>query len=111
MAIVWAHVMRSASALPNRFGRVTRYGKGPLGTCRMHFLTHVDQTEDQVKADVAFVDENNQLRLLIEEMECTSSPALVRLGGGWKGEICVGDSAMHVNPAEQRSPAGQEVSE
>ena len=111
MAIVWAHVMRSASALPNRFGRVTRYGKGPLGTCRMHFLTHVDQTEDQVKADVAFVDENNQLRLLIEEMECTSSPALVRLGGGWKGEICVGDSAMHVTPVEQRSPAGQEVSE
>jgi len=111
MAIVWAHVIRSASALPNRFGRVTRYGRGPLGTCRMHFLTHVDQTEDQVKADVAFVDENNQLRLLIEEMECTSSPALVRLGGGWKGEICVSDNAAPVISMEQRSPAGQEVSD
>ncbi|GMQ83280.1 MAG: hypothetical protein BMS9Abin06_0013 [Gammaproteobacteria bacterium] len=89
MAIVWAHVMRSASALPNCFGRVRRFGSGPLGTCRMHFLLYADQTDEQVKADVAFVDENKQLRLFIEEMECTSSPALTRLGGGWKGEICV----------------------
>jgi len=89
MAIVWAHVMRSASALPNRFGRVRRFGNRPLGNCRMHFLLYADQSDDQVKADVAFVDENKQLRLFIEEMECTSSPALTRLGGGWKGEICV----------------------
>jgi NAD(P)-dependent dehydrogenase (short-subunit alcohol dehydrogenase family) len=111
MAIVWAHVMRSASALPNRFGRVTRFGEGPLGACRMHFLTHVDQTEDQVKADVAFVDQNNQLRLLIEEMECTSSPALVRLGGGWKGEISAAANPMPATRIEQHSPAGQKASD
>jgi acyl transferase domain-containing protein/NAD(P)H-dependent flavin oxidoreductase YrpB (nitropropane dioxygenase family)/NADP-dependent 3-hydroxy acid dehydrogenase YdfG len=87
MAIVWAHVMRSASALPSRFGRVRRFGTAPLDSCRMHFLLYADQSEEQVKADVAFVDRNGQLRLFIEEMECTSSPALVRLGGGWKGEV------------------------
>ena len=89
MAIVWAHIMRSASALPNRFGRVRRFGNSPLGPCRMHFLLYADQTEEQVKADVAFVDEHEQLRLFIEEMECTSSPSLTRLGGGWKGEVRV----------------------
>jgi hypothetical protein len=77
----------------------------------MHFLTHVDQTEDQVKADVAFVDQNNKLRLLIEEMECTSSPALVRLGGGWKGEISAAANPVPVTRIEQHSPAGQKASD
>jgi len=87
MALVWVNVMRSASALPSRFGRVRRFGSGPLGPCRMYFPVYGEQTEEQVKADVAFVDEGGHLRLFIEEMECTSSPALNRLGGGWKGEI------------------------
>jgi hypothetical protein len=89
MAIVWAHEIRSASALPNRFGRVRRFGDGPIGQCRMHFLLYPDQSEDQIKADIAYVDENHKLRLFIEEMECASSPALTRLGGGWKGEVSV----------------------
>ncbi|MCI0504600.1 MAG: SDR family NAD(P)-dependent oxidoreductase, partial [Gammaproteobacteria bacterium] len=89
MAIVWAHEIRSASALPNRFGRVRRFGDGPTGKCRMHFLLYPDQSEDQIKADIAFVDEHQKLRLFIEEMECASSPALTRLGGGWKGEVSV----------------------
>jgi acyl transferase domain-containing protein/NAD(P)H-dependent flavin oxidoreductase YrpB (nitropropane dioxygenase family)/NADP-dependent 3-hydroxy acid dehydrogenase YdfG len=111
MAIIWAHVIRSASALPSHFGRVTRFGSGEVGICQMHFLTYVDQTEDQVKADVAFVDENNQLRLLIEEMECTSSAALVRLGGGWKDEIDAGATTASVAPVGHRSSAGHEVSD
>jgi predicted hotdog family 3-hydroxylacyl-ACP dehydratase len=93
MAIVWAHVIRSASALPSRFGSVRRYGSGPVGDCRMVFQIYADQGEEQVKADVAFVDRSGQLRLFIEEMECTSSSALTRLGGGWKGEIRVPVSA------------------
>ncbi len=84
MAIVWAHVQRSQSALPSRFGRVQRFGNGPVGKCRMYFRLYEDQTDDQVKADVAFVDSANKLRIYIEEMECTSSEALTRLGGGWK---------------------------
>lgn len=87
MAIIWAHVVHSASSLPNRFGRVRRFGADPIGACRMHFLVYPDQPEQQVKADVAFVDDKQHLRLFIEELECAVSPALVRLGGGWKGEI------------------------
>jgi hypothetical protein len=89
LALVWAHATRAESALPSRFGRVQRLGDGPLGACRMHFLLYPDQPEHQVRADVAFVDAAGRLRLFIEELECTSSPALNRLGGGWKGEICV----------------------
>jgi len=89
LALVWAHATRGESALPSRFGRVRRLGRGALGACRMHFLLYPDQPEHQVRADVAFVDAGGNLRLFIEELECTSSPALNRLGGGWKGEICV----------------------
>ena len=89
MALVWAYVTESESALPSRFGRVRRFGSEPFGTGRMHFLVYPERPEHQVKADVAFVDEQGQLRLLIEQLECTSSPALNRLGGTWKGEICV----------------------
>ena len=89
MALVWAYVTESESALPSRFGRVRRFGGEPFGKGRMHFLVYPERPEHQVKADVAFVDEQGQLRLLIEQLECTSSPALNRLGGTWKGEICV----------------------
>jgi hypothetical protein len=85
MAIIWAYIHRDASALPSRFGSVRRYGVGPLGQCTMHFLTSPDMSDDQVLADVAFVDKSGKLRLLMESMECTSSKALTRLGGGWKG--------------------------
>jgi acyl transferase domain-containing protein/NADP-dependent 3-hydroxy acid dehydrogenase YdfG len=89
MALVWAYVTESESALPSRFGRVRRFGSEPFDKGRMHFLVYPERPEHQVKADVAFVDEQGQLRLLIEQLECTSSPALNRLGGTWKGEICV----------------------
>lgn len=89
LALVWAHTVRGESALPNRFGRVRRYGDDPLELCHLHFRLHPHLTEHQVKADVALMDGAGRLRLFIEELECTSSPALNRLGGGWKGAIVV----------------------
>lgn len=102
LALVWAEVMRSESALPSRMGRVTRYGGDePLGNLRMVFSIYPDQADNQVKADVAFVDQGNRLRLLMEEMECTSSPALSRLGGTWKGEIRVGSNVVPMIPEDK----------
>ncbi|MCG6870709.1 MAG: SDR family NAD(P)-dependent oxidoreductase [Gammaproteobacteria bacterium] len=89
VALVWAFAQREESALPTRMGRVRRFGTEPVSACRMHFLLYPDSLEHQVRADVAFVDAQGNLRLFIEELECTSSPALNRLGGGWKGEISV----------------------
>jgi acyl transferase domain-containing protein/NAD(P)H-dependent flavin oxidoreductase YrpB (nitropropane dioxygenase family)/NAD(P)-dependent dehydrogenase (short-subunit alcohol dehydrogenase family) len=89
MALIWAHAMRAESALPTRFGKVRRWGTEPVGNCRMHFLLCPAQSVHQVKADVAFVDHDGNLRFFIEELECTSSSALNRLGGGWEGEISV----------------------
>lgn len=99
LAIVWTRVHWGKTALPNRFGRVRRFGGPSLGPCRAYFRVqpngsggHGDGGQvagDQVKADVAFVDQSGALRLLIESMECTASEALNRLGGGWRGDILV----------------------
>lgn len=89
MALIWSRIHRGTSALPNRLGRVARFGNELLGTCRMIFRLAPEMADHQVRADVAYVDQDGMLRLLIEDLECTSSPALVRLGGGWKGAICV----------------------
>ncbi|MEO0972457.1 MAG: polyketide synthase dehydratase domain-containing protein, partial [Pseudomonadota bacterium] len=89
MGLLWAHTMESESALPSRFGRVRRFGSTPLGATRMHFLVYPERPPHQVRADVAFVDGKGNLRLYLERLECTSSPALNRLGGTWKGEISV----------------------
>lgn len=81
MAIVWARAVRGESALPHRFGRVRRYGPIGAAGCRMHFLLYPGQEPDRVRADVAFVDAAGRLLLMVEELECTSSAALARLGG------------------------------
>ena len=89
MGVVYGHVLHGESALPNRFGRVRRFGQGPMPECRMYFLAHPEQPEHRVRADVAFVDDHGRLRLFVEQLECTSSAALNKIGGGWKGKICV----------------------
>jgi acyl transferase domain-containing protein/NAD(P)-dependent dehydrogenase (short-subunit alcohol dehydrogenase family) len=89
LGLLWAHTIDEESALPSRFGRIRRFGAEPVGKCRMHFLVHPEREPHQVRADVAFVDEQGLLRMYVERLECTSSPALNRLSGTWKGEICV----------------------
>jgi hypothetical protein len=89
MLLLWAHVTRGELALPNRIGRVRRYGTAPFTSGRMHFLAHPEQAPGLGKADIAFVDPKGQLSLFVEEVECTTSATLNRLGGGWKGKISV----------------------
>lgn len=89
MALLWAHHTRGESALPSRFGQVQRFGDGALGACRMFFQLRdpADLGPNRVLADVAFVDSEDQLRLLMLGLESTSSEALNRLGGSWTGAI------------------------
>jgi len=81
MSLIWARVMRGESALPSRIGRIRRFAPLPASGFEMRFLVHPDQAEHQVKSDVAFVDGQGRLLMMIEDAECTSSAALNRLGG------------------------------
>ena len=90
MALIWTRAIWGKSALPSRIGAVRRFGKGPLEPLSMHFQVRTDSGGDHLKADIAFVSRaDGRMRLQIEGLECIASPALNRLGGGWRGEIRV----------------------
>jgi hypothetical protein len=91
MALVWARATRGESALPTSMGSVRRHGNGPLDRLRMYFHTKPGASPHQVKAEVDFVDPQGRLRMQIKDLECTSSTALNRLGGGWQGKFIVDD--------------------
>ena len=82
LAIVWARVNHDRTALPSRFGRVRRFGLGPIEgpvqvTWRMREAPHAAA----VAYDVYFHDAQGQLRLACEDMEGTMTSALNRLTG------------------------------
>ena len=82
LAIVWARVNHDRTALPSRFGRVRRFGLGPIEgpvqvTWRMREAPHAAA----VAYDVYFHDAKGQLRLACEDMEGTMTSALNRLTG------------------------------
>ena len=89
MGLIYSYIRNGNSALPNQFGRIRRFGDGAMPACRMFFLAHPEQPEHRIRADVAFVDDDDRLRLFVEQLEMTASQTLNGIGGGWKGEICV----------------------
>jgi hypothetical protein len=83
MNAIWSCVTRDEFALPNRIGRVTRFNRPMPEQLKMHYLVYPDSGDHRVAADVAFVDSEGYLILMMEEVEGTSSAALNRLRGQW----------------------------
>jgi acyl transferase domain-containing protein len=84
LALVWSKQLRDSAALPNRFASVRRFaGAGPV---QRLLFTLRDSGPMEVQADVAYLDGDDRLSLLIEGMECTANAGLNRLCG-WAGEI------------------------
>jgi hypothetical protein len=85
MSIIWSCVVRDQVALPNRIGRVTRFHRPPATRYRMYYSARPGTAHGQVLADVAFVDPEGYLVLMLDAAEGTSSGALNRLRGQWSG--------------------------
>ena len=81
MNAVWSCITHDEFALPNRIGRVTRFNRTMPEQCQMHYLVYPDSANHRITADVAFVDSEGHLVLLMEEVEGTSNTALNRLRG------------------------------
>lgn len=77
LAFIWAHTHRQLTVMPKRIKRVRRFGDVELSDCQMHFLPYANDAEDEITADVAFVDRDQKLRLLIEGLVCASSAKTV----------------------------------
>ncbi len=90
MGVLWAREFRGETALPTKFGRVTRFVKELPKRMTMSFERIVNDEPHTLLANVYFTDTTGQLVMLIEDMNCISSAALNRVGG-------------HVVPTQQLS--------
>lgn len=80
MSIVVSRHFNSTTTLPTRFGRVVRYVEKlpPQMTILYERLTPEDSSRDL--ANISYLDEQGNIVLRIEELECIASADLNRLG-------------------------------
>jgi acyl transferase domain-containing protein/NAD(P)H-dependent flavin oxidoreductase YrpB (nitropropane dioxygenase family)/NAD(P)-dependent dehydrogenase (short-subunit alcohol dehydrogenase family) len=81
MALLWGRTFNDQSALPARFGKVMKFQEKLPEKLRMCFARKESEQPNTIVSDVYFVDEKNNVALLIEDLECISSMELNRLGG------------------------------
>eukprot|EP00611_Tribonema_gayanum_P022476 TRINITY_DN450_c0_g1_i3.p1 TRINITY_DN450_c0_g1~~TRINITY_DN450_c0_g1_i3.p1 ORF type:complete len:2705 (+),score=748.28 TRINITY_DN450_c0_g1_i3:1057-8115(+) len=82
LALVWARVIHGKTALPSSFGKVARYGNGPVtGALKVAVRIKPAGHEAGVRYDMQFIDSNGRVRLAITDAESTMSAALNRLAG------------------------------
>jgi len=84
LAMVWTRLYHDTSALPARFGRVARFGEGPLPE-RLDLVFRVTAADaTSIAYSATFSDAQGQVRLECEAMESTCSAALNRLNRQWR---------------------------
>ena len=80
LAIIWSRLHNDVTAIPHRFGRLARFGKGPLiPPVRVAFRVRDTSNLATLAYDATFVDSSGMLRLRIEDAESACSAALNRL--------------------------------
>lgn len=79
LIILWRRLQQDETPLPNRFARLQRFG--PLGPGPIRCILRGDpaQTGSNFAVTIEFHRPDGTLAALLEEMECSSSPALNRL--------------------------------
>jgi acyl transferase domain-containing protein/NAD(P)H-dependent flavin oxidoreductase YrpB (nitropropane dioxygenase family)/NAD(P)-dependent dehydrogenase (short-subunit alcohol dehydrogenase family) len=79
MALMYVNLIGDTAALPARFGRVVRYGEGPLDPNLRINLRVKEFTPSTFIFDATITDSNNRVRFWLEDMVTTCNPALKRL--------------------------------
>jgi len=80
MIILWTRAFLNETALPARFDRVIRFNKTMPEKVVMDLQRLETKQPHVIRANVYFADEENNILLMIEGMECVSSAELNRLG-------------------------------
>jgi hypothetical protein len=81
MALLWSRTFRNESSLPVRFDRIVRHVDVLPDKLRMSFERIDGDDPHVIRANVYFFNEEQEVMLVIEGIECVSSEALNRLGG------------------------------
>jgi len=81
MAILWARRQMDITVLPVRFSRLLLFGPLSGAEVRCDFKAHINNGNHAFEAQIAILNEKDQLLALIEGMEFSGSRSLNRLSG------------------------------
>jgi hypothetical protein len=81
MVSLWARTYREENAQPARFGRVVRYREATPARLQMEFQRIESADPAMIRGNVVFFDDKNEVVLAIEDLDCTASAILNRVGG------------------------------
>ncbi len=81
MAILWSRAFRDETALPARFDRIVRFAETLPEKLVMDFERVESEESHLVRANIYFSDDQDNVMLMIEGMECISSAELNRICG------------------------------
>lgn len=81
MTLLWVRLERDLTALPGRIGRITRYVDQLPEIFHAELIAEPTDDPTQVHTHAYFSDENHQLLLVIEDIECVANSTLNRLAG------------------------------
>jgi NAD(P)-dependent dehydrogenase (short-subunit alcohol dehydrogenase family) len=79
MAIVWARIHQDTTALPSRFGIVTRYASAKIRPPLRLALRVTQVSDHSLTYDADFFDETGNIYLKMQQIESTCNSALNRL--------------------------------
>ena len=79
LAILWARSFRDETVLPTCFGRVVRYGDVLPERVRMAFECVPSTNPHEVRANVYYLDADNRVVLMVEDLRGIASSALNRI--------------------------------
>jgi acyl transferase domain-containing protein/NADP-dependent 3-hydroxy acid dehydrogenase YdfG len=94
MAILWARAFTDQTALPTCFGRVVRFVDALPDRMRMVYECLPATNPHQVRANVYYLDRNDNVVMMIEELEGIASSALNRLAHGRVSEASLSVGAV-----------------
>jgi hypothetical protein len=94
MAILWARAFTDQTALPTCFGRVVRFVDALPDRMRMVYECLPATNPHQVRANVYYLDRNDNVVMMIEELEGIASSALNRLAHGRVSEASLSAGAV-----------------
>jgi hypothetical protein len=81
MALIWGRAYWNETPLPAHFGRVARFAETLPERLYMEYERIATDEPHVLRAHVYFLDRDDNVLLLVEDLKCISSPDLNRLGG------------------------------
>ncbi|MCB1777637.1 MAG: SDR family NAD(P)-dependent oxidoreductase, partial [Candidatus Competibacteraceae bacterium] len=86
--LIWSRTLRGSATLPNRVGLIQRCGQSAsIDPVEVRIQIQSERDDPVTRGAAWIADQQGAVLCALRQFECTASPALNRLGGGWAGGV------------------------